>query len=86
MVNVIMEQKVDVDRQSIRVWFGNDVAEVIWKFRFTYESMTNTEKTQRGIWIMVFIRWTAQNIWDMQEAELDKQCINHIMPEILKTF
>ena len=42
------------------------------------------DKTERGIPIMVFIRWTAQKIWDMGEAELEKQRINHITPYILK--
>ena len=28
MVTAIKEQQVDVDRQSIRVWFGNDVPDV----------------------------------------------------------
>ena len=41
-------------------------------------------KTERGILIIVFIRWTAQEVWDMEEAELEKQRINHITPEILK--
>ena len=40
-------------------------------------------KTERGISIMVFICWTAQEIWDMEEYELEKQRINHITPEIL---
>ena len=35
---------------------------------------------------MVFIRWIAQEIWDMEEADLEKQRINHITPEILKKF
>ena len=48
--------------------------------------MANMAKTERGILIMVFIRWTAQEIWDMEEAELEKQCINHITQELLKTF
>ena len=33
---------------------------------------------------MVFIRWDGQEIWDMEEAELEKQHINHITPDILK--
>ena len=43
-------------------------------------------KNERGILIMVFIRWTEQEIWDMEEAELEKQLINHITSEILKKF
>ena len=35
---------------------------------------------------MLFISWTAQEIWDMEEAELEKQRINHTTPEILKCF
>ena len=35
---------------------------------------------------MVFIRWTAQEIWDMEYAELEKQRINHITQEILKSL
>ena len=76
----IKEQQVDVDRQSSWVWFGGDVAEDIWKWRFTYGTMANMEKTERGISIMVFILWTTQEIWDMEEAELEKQRIDHITP------
>ena len=86
VVTAIKEQQVDVDRQSIRVWFGDNVAEDIWKCRFTYRPMANMAKTERSISIMVSIRWTAQEIWDMEEAELEKQRINHITPEILKRF
>ena len=43
-------------------------------------------KTERGISIMVFIRLTSQEIWDMEEAELEKQRINHITPEIPDFF
>ena len=86
MVTTIKKQKVDVDRQLSRVWFGNDVAEGIWKFRFTYGLIVNMAKTERGISIIVFICWTPQEIWDMEEAELVKQGINHITPEILKFF
>ena len=35
---------------------------------------------------MFFIRWTAEEIWDMEEADLEKQRINYITPEILKKF
>ena len=35
------------------MWFGNDVAEDIWKYRFTYGPMENMEKTERGISIML---------------------------------
>ena len=48
--------------------------------------MSNMAKTERGISIMVFFCCTAQEIWDMEEAELEKQCINNITPEILKKF
>ena len=86
MVTAITEQKVDIDRQSILVWFGDDVAEDIWKCRFIYIRMANMAKTELGISIMVFIRCTTQEVWDMEEAELEKQRINHITPEILKKF
>ena len=48
-VNTIKEQQFDVDRSSSRVWFGDDVAEDIWKCRFTYGQMANMAKTERGI-------------------------------------
>ena len=70
VVTAIKEKQVDVDRQSIRVWFGENVAEDIWKFIFTYRQMENMAKTEHGIYIMVFIRWTAQEIWDIEEADL----------------
>ena len=54
-VTAIKEQQVDVDRKSIWVWFGDDVAEDIWKLRFTYGPMENMERTEQGISIMVFI-------------------------------
>ena len=34
VVTATKEKQVDVDKQSSRVWFGNDVAEYIWKNRF----------------------------------------------------
>ena len=71
MVTVIKEQQVDVDKQSSRVWSGDDVAEDIWKFRFTYKPMENMEKTERCIFIMVFIDWTSQKSWDVKYAELE---------------
>ena len=55
MVTAIKKQQVDVDRQSIQVWFGEDFAEDIWKYRFTYGQMENMAKTERGISIMVCI-------------------------------
>ena len=42
------EKKVDVDRQSSRMWFGNDFAEDIWKYRFSYGSMENMAKTEQA--------------------------------------
>ena len=65
VVTAIKEQHVDVDRQSSRVWFGDDVVEDLWKCRFTYGQMANMAKTERGILIMVFIHWNAQKfeIW-----------------------
>ena len=48
--------------------------------------MANKVKNERGILIMVFIHWTAQEIWYMEESELEKQRINNINPEILKKF
>ena len=86
VVTTIKEKQVDVERQSSWVWFGHDVAEDIWKCRFTYGPMANMEKTEQGISIMVLIRWTAHAIWDTEEADLEKQCINHITPEMLKKF
>ena len=35
VVTAIKEQQVEVERQSSRVWFGDDVAEDICKCRFT---------------------------------------------------
>ena len=70
VVTAIKKQQVDVDRQSSRVWFGDDVAEDIWKCRFTYRPMENMAKNEQGISIMVFIRWTAQEIWYMEKAEI----------------
>ena len=86
MGTTIKEQHVDVDRQSIQVWFGDNVAGDIWKCRFTNRTMENMGKSERGILIMVFIRWTTQEIWDMEEAELEKKHINHITPEVIKKF
>ena len=48
--------------------------------------MENMAKNEQGISIMVFIRWTAQEFWDMEEAEPEKQRINYITPEVLKKF
>ena len=48
--------------------------------------MAKMAKTERGILIMVFIRCTAQEIWETEEADLEKQRINHNTPEILKRF
>ena len=86
VVTAIKEQQVGVGRQSRRLWFGGNSAEDIWKCRFTYGPMANMAKTDWGISLMVFIRWTAQDIWYMEEAEIEKQRINHITPEILKSF
>ena len=80
VVTSIKEQQVEVDRQSIRVCLGNNVSKEIYKCRFTYRPMANMAKTERGISIMLFICWTAHKIWDMEEAELEKQRINHITP------
>ena len=65
VVAEIKEQQIDIDRQSSQVWFGDDVAEDIYKCRFTYGPMANMAKTERGISIIVFIRWTAQEILEM---------------------
>ena len=48
VITAIKEQQVNVDRQSSRVWFVNDVAEGIRKYRFTYGQMANMAKTERG--------------------------------------
>ena len=69
-VTTIKEQQVDIDRNSSQVWFDDDAAEGIWKYRFTYGPMANMAKTERGFSIVVFIRWNAHRIWDMEEAEL----------------
>ena len=44
------------------------------------------EITERVNLIMVFIRWTSQEIWEMEEVELERQRMNYITPEILKSF
>ena len=41
VATAIKEKKVDVNRQSRQVWFGDDIAEDIWKCRFTYGPMAN---------------------------------------------
>ena len=51
----IKEQQLDVDRQSSRLWFGENFAEDIRRCRFAYRPMANMAKTERGISIMVFI-------------------------------
>ena len=86
VVTAIKEKKVGVDRGSRRVWFGRNFAEDIWKCRFTYVPMVSMTKIELRILVIVFIRWTAKEIWKMEEAELEKQRINHITPEILKKF
>ena len=63
VVTAIKEQHIDIARNSIRVWFGDDVAEDIWKLILTYGPMANMEKTELGISTMVFILWTTQEIW-----------------------
>ena len=60
VVTAIKEQQVDVDINSRRVSFGDNVVEDIWKCIFTYRLMENMAETERGILIMVFIRWTTQ--------------------------
>ena len=35
---------------------------------------------------MVFICWNAQEIWEMEEADLEKQRIDHTTPETQKKF
>ena len=60
--------------------------EDIYKCRFSYGPMVNMAKTERGILILFFIRWTAQKIWEMEEDELVKQRINNITAYILKKF
>ena len=54
VVTAIKEQQVDVNRQSSRVWSGDDVAEDIWKFRFTYKPMENMEKLS-GAYLLWFL-------------------------------
>ena len=48
--------------------------------------MANMAKNERGILIMGFIHWTPQEIWDMEEADLEKKRINNITPEITIFF
>ena len=86
VLNAIKEQQVDVDKQYIWVWFGNNIVEDNWKCRFTYKPMANIAKTERRISIMVFIHWTAQEILDMKEDGVEKKLINNISLEILKKF
>ena len=59
VITAIKEQQVDFDRQSMRLWFADDVVEEIWKCRFTYKPMANIAKTEWGILIMDFIRWIS---------------------------
>ena len=59
VITAIMEQQIDVDRHSSQVWFVDNVAEDIWKYRFTYRPMKNTENIERGISIMIFTYWTT---------------------------
>ena len=86
VVTGIKEQQIDVDRYSSRVWFGKNVTEDIYKCRFTYRPMAKMARTERGISIMIFICWNTQEIWDMEEAGIEKQHINHITLEILYKF
>ena len=44
--------------------------------------MANIAKTERGISIMFFICWNTQEIWETEEAGLEKQRINNITQEI----
>ena len=60
---VIKEQQFDVERSYIRVWFGTNVTDYIWKCRFTYGTIQNMAKTERAILIMVLIHYTAKEIW-----------------------
>ena len=48
VVTEIKEQQIDINRQSSRVRFGNDVAEDIWKCRFTYKPMSNVACGRRS--------------------------------------
>ena len=70
VVTAIKEQQIYVDIYSIWVWFCKDVVEDIWECRFTYRPMANMAKTEQGISVMFLIRWTSQEIWDMEKAEL----------------
>ena len=63
VVIAIKEQQIDVDRQSSRVRFGNDIVEDILKCRFTYEPMSNIAKTERGISIMVLSNEPHKKFW-----------------------
>ena len=60
VVTAIKEQQIDVNIQSIQVWFGDDVTEDILECRFTYRPMANMAKTEHGILFIVYIHFTAQ--------------------------
>ena len=85
-VAAIKEQQVDVDRYSSRVGFGNDVTEDMWKYIFTYIPKENMSETERGISIMLFNCWTAHEIWDIEEAELEKTMHQSYLPKNYDSF
>ena len=66
VVTAIKEEQIEVNRQSIRVWFGNGVAEDIFKCRSTYGPMSDILKTNQGISFMVLIHCITQEIWIME--------------------
>ena len=84
VIDAIRAEQIDIDKHTSRVWFGEDIAEDIMKVRFSHGSIANVAKTDRGISVMTFIRWTAQEIYDMEEEEEERHKITHVTAEMLK--
>jgi hypothetical protein len=86
VLDAILAEQVDIDRQTGRVWFGEDIAEDLMKVKFAHGTIANVAKTDRGISVMTFIRWNAQEIYDMEEEEEERHKITYATPEMLKKF
>ena len=86
VLDAIRAEQVDIDRQTGRVWFGEDISEDIMKVKFAHGRIANVAKTDRGISVMAFIRWNAQEIYDMEDKEEERHKINQVTPEMLKKF
>ena len=84
VIDAIRAKQVDIDKHTSRVWFGEDIAEDIMKVGFAHGSIANVAKPDRGISVMIFIRWTAQEIYDMEEEEEERHKITHVTAEMLK--